>query len=113
MGPMHKKIGRLRVERDFVSQKVWTNNRPERLALVNHDDPTLPAVARCRLLKVSEALREAMERFGQPDIFNTGQGAQSTSADFVGGLIGRKVRISMDGRCRYLDNILSSGYGGT
>ena len=52
-----------------------------------------------------EALRDAMERFGQPDIFNTDQGAQFTSADFVGELAGRKVRISMDGRGRYLDNI--------
>jgi putative transposase len=52
-----------------------------------------------------EALRDAMERFGQPDIFNTDQGAQFTSADFVGELAERKVRISMDGRGRYLDNI--------
>ena len=52
-----------------------------------------------------EALRDAMERFGPPDIFNTDQGAQFTSADFVGELAGRKVRISMDGRGRYLDNI--------
>jgi putative transposase len=52
-----------------------------------------------------EALREAMDRFGQPDIFNTDQGAQFTGADFVGELAGRKVRISMDGRGRYLDNI--------
>jgi putative transposase len=53
-----------------------------------------------------EALREAMDRHGQPEIFNTDQGAQLTSADFVGELAGRKVRISMDGRGRYLDNIL-------
>jgi putative transposase len=46
-----------------------------------------------------------MERFGQPDIFNTDQGAQFTSTDFVGELAERKVRISMDGRGRYLDNI--------
>jgi putative transposase len=52
-----------------------------------------------------EALRDAMARFGQPDIFNTDQGAQFTSTDFVGELAGRKVRISMDGRGRYLDNI--------
>jgi putative transposase len=51
------------------------------------------------------ALREAMDRFGQPDIFNTDQGAQFTSADFVGELAGRMVQISMDGRGRYLDNI--------
>jgi putative transposase len=52
-----------------------------------------------------EALRDAMERHGQPEIFNTDQGSQFTSADFVGELAGRKVRISMDGRGRYLDNI--------
>jgi putative transposase len=52
-----------------------------------------------------EALREAMDRHGQPEIFNTDQGAQFTSTDFVGELAGRKVRISMDGRGRYLDNI--------
>jgi putative transposase len=51
------------------------------------------------------ALRDAMDRFGQPEIFNTDQGSQFTSADFVGELAGRKVRISMDGRGRYLDNI--------
>ena len=51
-----------------------------------------------------EALREAMERFGHPEIFNTDQGAQFTSADFVAELAERKVRISMDGRGRYLDN---------
>ena len=52
-----------------------------------------------------EALRDAIERFGQPEIFNTDQGAQFTSANFIGELAGRKVRISMDGRGRYLDNI--------
>jgi len=52
-----------------------------------------------------EALRDAMGRHGQPEIFNTDQGSQFTSADFVGELAGRKVRISMDGRGRYLDNI--------
>lgn len=52
-----------------------------------------------------EALRDAMGRHGQPEIFNTDQGAQFTSADFVDELAGRKVRISMDGRGRYLDNI--------
>jgi putative transposase len=52
-----------------------------------------------------EALRDAMERHGRPEIFNTDQGSQFTSADFVGELAGRKVRISMDGRGRYLDNI--------
>jgi putative transposase len=52
-----------------------------------------------------EALREATERYGQPKIFNTDQGVQFTSAAFVDELAGRSVRISMDGKGRYLDNI--------
>jgi putative transposase len=52
-----------------------------------------------------EALREALDRHGPPEIFNTDQGAQFTGADFVGELEGRGVRVSMDGRGRYLDNI--------
>jgi putative transposase len=52
-----------------------------------------------------EALREATERYGQPEIFNTDQGVQFTSAAFVDELASRGVRISMDGKGRYLDNI--------
>ena len=52
-----------------------------------------------------EALAEAMERHGQPEIFNTDQGVQFTSAAFVDELADRGVRISMDGKGRYLDNI--------
>ena len=52
-----------------------------------------------------EALQEAMERFGQPEVFNTDQGVQFTSAAFLDELEGRGVRISMDGKGRFLDNI--------
>lgn len=52
-----------------------------------------------------EALQEAMARHGQPEIFNTDQGVQFTSADFIDELATRGVRISMDGKGRYLDNI--------
>ena len=52
-----------------------------------------------------EALTEAMERYGQPEIFNTDQGVQFTSASFIDELADRGVRISMDGKGRYLDNI--------
>ena len=51
------------------------------------------------------ALREAMEQYGRPEIFNTDQGVQFTSADFLAGPEARAVRISMDGKGRYLDNI--------
>jgi len=52
-----------------------------------------------------DALQEAMDRYGQPDIFNTDQGVQFTSGDFIDELVTRGVRISMDGKGRFLDNI--------
>jgi putative transposase len=51
------------------------------------------------------ALEEALARFGKPDIFNTDQGSQFTSATFTGTLAAAGVRISMDGRGRWLDNV--------
>jgi len=44
-----------------------------------------------------EALQEAMDRHGQPEVFNTDQGVQFTSADFLGELQCRGIRISIDG----------------
>lgn len=52
-----------------------------------------------------EALQEALDRYGPPEVFNTDQGVQFTSADFIDELAGRGVRISMDGKGRFLDNI--------
>ena len=52
-----------------------------------------------------EALTEAMDTYGRPGIFNTDQGVQFTSADFLARLDAKGVRISMDGKGRYLDNI--------
>ena len=52
-----------------------------------------------------EALDEALARNGTPQIFNTDQGSQFTSAAFTGRLIEAGIRVSMDGRGRYLDNI--------
>ena len=52
-----------------------------------------------------EALDEALARYGSPEIFNTDQGSQFTSAAFTSRLISRGIRVSMDGRGRYLDNI--------
>jgi putative transposase len=52
-----------------------------------------------------DALREAMELHGRPEIFNTDQGVQFTSATFLDELSGQGVRISMDGKGRFLDNI--------
>jgi putative transposase len=52
-----------------------------------------------------EALQEAMDLYGVPEIFNTDQGVQFTSASFIDELAARGVRISMDGKGRFLDNI--------
>ena len=52
-----------------------------------------------------DALREAMDRYGTPGIFNTDQGSQFTSGDFTGMLRAAGVTISMDGRGRCMDNI--------
>jgi putative transposase len=53
-----------------------------------------------------EALEEALENFGVPDIFNTDQGVHFTSEAFTCVLLARGVRISMDGKGRCLDNVL-------
>ncbi len=45
-----------------------------------------------------EALREAMAKYGKPEIFNTDQGSQFTSQSFTGALKEAGVAISMDGR---------------
>ena len=51
------------------------------------------------------ALEEALARFGKPEIFNTDQGGQFTSAIFTGTLTAAGVKISMDGRGRWIDNV--------
>lgn len=52
-----------------------------------------------------EALEEALTRYGKPEIFNSDQGSQFTSLEFTQVLKDRGIRISMDGRGRWRDNI--------
>jgi putative transposase len=52
-----------------------------------------------------EALQEAIEKYGCPNIFNTDQGSQFTSADFTDYLLERGIKVSMDGRGRWIDNV--------
>ena len=51
------------------------------------------------------ALLEAIERNGTPEVFNTDQGSQFTSTSWTGGLIAHDIRISMDGKGRWIDNV--------
>ncbi|PGH59070.1 IS3 family transposase [Azospirillum palustre] len=52
-----------------------------------------------------EAVEEAMARYGRPDIFNTDQGSQFTSPRLTGLLTAAGIRVSMDGRGRWMDNV--------
>ena len=52
-----------------------------------------------------EALEDAIQKFGTPEIFNTDQGSQFTSDQFTGVLKARGVKISMDGKGRWVDNV--------
>ena len=52
-----------------------------------------------------DALEEAMDRYGKPEIFNSDQGSQFTSTVFTQTLKTAGVRISMDGKGRWLDNV--------
>jgi len=52
-----------------------------------------------------DALNEAIERFGCPEIFNTDQGAQFTAEAFTSVLKSHEITISMDGKGRWVDNV--------
>ena len=51
-----------------------------------------------------EALKEALAKHGTPQIFNTDQGSQFTSGDWIDVLSDAKIKISMDGKGRWIDN---------
>ena len=52
-----------------------------------------------------DALEEALLRYGAPEIFNTDQGSQFTDEDFTKLLLDKGVRVSMDGKGRWIDNV--------
>ena len=53
-----------------------------------------------------DALEEAIKRYGKPEIFNTDQGAQFTSEVFTDVLKEAQIKISMDGKGRWVDNVM-------
>ena len=87
--PMARGFGYLVAVMDWVSRQVlaWR--------LSNTLDPWF----------CTEALEEALRNYGTPEIFNTDQGSQFTSEAFVGILSVRGIRISMDGKGRWMDNV--------
>lgn len=52
-----------------------------------------------------EAVQEAIDRYGKPEVFNTDQGSQFTGSAFIGLLSGHGIRISMDGKGCWRDNV--------
>ena len=52
-----------------------------------------------------EGVEEALARYGKPEIFNTDQGSQFTSIAFTGLLLKNEIKISMDGKGAWRDNI--------
>ncbi len=52
-----------------------------------------------------EAVEEALAKHGRPEIFNTDQGSQFTSIDFIKLLTDNGIAISMDGKGAWRDNV--------
>ena len=52
-----------------------------------------------------EAVEEVLAKYGKPEIFNTDQASQFTSAAFTGLLLDRGIAISMDGKGAWRDNV--------
>ena len=52
-----------------------------------------------------EALKEAIDLYGKPEISNTDQGSQFTGDEFTSVLKDAQIKISMDGKGRWLDNV--------
>jgi putative transposase len=52
-----------------------------------------------------EALEEALAKYGKPELFNTDQGSQFTSPRFIEVLTSADIKVSMDGKGRWMDNV--------
>lgn len=57
-----------------------------------------------------DALNEALERYGRPEIFNSDQGSQFTSNEFQNILTENGIKVSMDSKGRAIDNIYIERY---
>lgn len=51
-------------------------------------------------------LKQAIAEYGCPEVFNTDQGCQFTSTDFVQVLLHNEIKVSMDGKGRWVDNVM-------
>ena len=79
----------------LVAVMDWASRRVLSWRLSNTLDPSF----------CTEALEEALKNYGTPEIFNTDQGSQFTSEAFTGILSAHGIKISMDGKGRWMDNV--------
>ncbi len=79
----------------LVAVMDWASRRVLSWRLSNTLDPSF----------CTEALEEALKNFGAPEVFNTDQGSQFTSEAFTEILNAQGIRISMDGKGRWMDNV--------
>ncbi len=56
-------------------------------------------------IAVADELQEAIEQYGPPEIVNTDQGGRFTNAEFVNAVLSRHIRLSMDGKGCWRDNV--------
>lgn len=55
---------------------------------------------------VLAAVKQAINRYGKPEIINSDQGSQFTSDDYTEYLMTENIRQSMDGKARWVDNVI-------
>jgi len=55
---------------------------------------------------VLDAVKKAIKKYGTPAIINSDQGSQFTSGEYTSFLKEQKIRQSMDGRARWIDNVI-------
>ena len=79
----------------LVAVMDWASRRVLSWRLSNTLDPSF----------CTEALEEDLKNFGAPEVFNTDQGSQFTSEVFTEILNAQGIRISMDGKGRWMDNV--------
>jgi putative transposase len=79
----------------LVAVMDWASRRVLSWRLSNTLDPSF----------CTEALEEALKNYGTPEIFNTDQGSQFTSEALTGILSVHGIKISMDGKGRWMDNV--------
>ena len=79
--------------------------RPNQAWAMDITDMTMTMTMTMTMDFYIEAVEEALARYGTPDIFNTDQGSPFTSSAFVGLLTEHGIRISMDGKGCWRDNV--------